>query len=115
MALTGTAKKLKIIIGERDVVYEHPLYEAIAMAAAKFGVAGITVYHGVSGFGAAAYQSPPTISKNERPVVIEAIDKPERISQFADIVISLFDKSHCNGIVYMVDVEVLHYRKRDWT
>ncbi len=113
MTLTGTAKKLKIIIGERDVVYDHPLYEAIAMAAAKFGVAGITVYQGMNGFGAAAYQSPPSISKGERPVVIEAIDKAERISQFADIVIRLFDKARCNGIVYLVDVEVLHYRNRE--
>ncbi len=113
MTLTGSAKKLKIIIGERDSVYDHPLYEAIALAAAKFGVAGITVFHGMSGFGAAAYQSPPSISKGERPVVIEAIDKEERIKQFADIVVRLFDKARCNGIIYIVDVEVLHYRNRD--
>lgn len=113
MTLIGPAKKLKIIVGERDAVYDHPLYEAIALAAAKFGVAGITVYHGLSGYGAAAYQSPPAIAKGERPVVIEAIDLADRISQFAGIVTRLFDKAHCNGIIYVVDVEVLQYRNRD--
>ena len=45
--------------------------------------------------------------------LLEAIDKEERIKQFADIVVRLFDKARCNGIIYIVDVEVLHYRNRD--
>ncbi len=113
MTLLGHAQKLKIIIGERDSVYDHPLYEAITMAAAKFGMAGITVTHALSGFGASAYQSPPVISTVERPVIIEAVDAPGRIEQFGEIVKRLFDKSGCNGIIYMENVEVLHYRRRE--
>jgi PII-like signaling protein len=113
MTLLGHAQKLKIIIGERDMVYDHPLYEAIALAASKFGMAGITVTHGLSGFGAAAYQSPPMISTVERPVIIEAVDAPGRIGQFSEIVKRLFDKAGCNGIIYVENVEVLHYRRRD--
>ncbi len=113
MTLIGPALKLKIIIGERDSIYDHPLYEAIALASAKFGMAGITITHGMNGYGAAAYKSPPVIGKMERPVIIEAIDTSDRISQFAEIVKRLFDKSGCNGIIYVENVDVLHYRRRE--
>lgn len=113
MTLIGKQKNLKIIIGEKDMVYDHPLYEAIVLAASKLKMSGITVYHGISGFGAAAYQTPPHISKSERPVILEAIDAELRIAEFADIVKRLFDKSGCNGVMYSSDVEVIHYRSRE--
>jgi len=111
MILEGDAKKLKIIVGEHDIVYKRPLYEAILFAAKKYKVAGATVCKGIMSFGADSIDSCTKIFtlSDEKPVMIEIVDREERISDFSEIVKDLIKKSCSGGIVFIENVNVVLY------
>ncbi len=111
MLLEGNAQKLKVIIGEDDRVYQRPLYEAIVFAAKKYKMAGVTVYNGRLSYGAESILSNSKVFSlsPEQPIIIELVDRFERISSFAEIVVKLLDKAKSGGIIYTEDVKVLAY------
>jgi len=111
MILEGSNKKLKIITGERDIVYRRPLYEAILFAAKKYKIAGATAYKGLISYGADSLINHIKVFSisDERPVVIELIDREERISDFSEIAARLLKKSGSGGIIYIEDVNVVSY------
>ena len=115
MVLEGDAKKLKIITGESDRVYQRPLYEAIVFAAKKYKLAGVTVTKGFMSYGAdSIVHSVKVFTLSEEvPIILEMVDREERIYDFAEIVSKLFDKSGCGGIMYVENVDVIRYKKRD--
>ncbi len=115
MILEGDAKKLKIITGESDRVYQRPLYEAIVFAAKKYKLAGVTVTKGFMSYGAdSIVHSVKVFTLSEEvPIILEMVDREERIYDFAEIVSKLFDKSGCGGIMYVENVDVIRYKKRD--
>lgn len=111
MNLLGGAAKLKITIGENDMVYQRPLYEAILFAAKKYKLSGATVVKGVLSYGAQSMNQSVKVFElsSDKPVIIELIDYPERLTDFADIVRKLMDKAEAGGIISIEDIEVLHY------
>ncbi len=111
MYLTGQAVKLKIIVGESDYVYQRPLYEAIVFAAKKYKISGVTVTKGVMNYGSNSMgQSIKVFAMaTDLPMVIEMVDKKERLTDFAAIVGRLMDKAGAGGIITLENVEVLHY------
>lgn len=111
MNLTGKAVKLKITIGEKDSVYQRPLYEAIVFAAKKYKISGVTVVKGIMNYGAnSLYQSVKVFALSpDLPVIIEMVDRYERLTDFAAIVSRLMDKADAGGLITIEDVEVLHY------
>lgn len=115
MVLTGEAKKLKIIVGINDTVYQRPLYEAIVFAAKKYKMAGVTVIKGDISYGANSLSnhSNAFALNDEIPVVLELVDRKERIESFAEISIKLFNKSGSGGVIYTEDVNVLIYKRND--
>ncbi|WP_066632817.1 DUF190 domain-containing protein [Labilibacter marinus] len=115
MILEGNAKKLKIIIQETEKVYQRSLYEAIVFAAKKYTLAGSTVTKGIAGYGANGLNnSSKTYELSaEAPVIIEIIDKAERIEDFSKVVSGLIDKANGAGIVFIEDVDVVSYRKHE--
>ncbi len=115
MILKGDAKKLKIIIGEADTVYQRPLFEAILFAAKKYKVAGATVYKGTMSFGGDSIDNNTKVftMSDEKPVMIEIIDREERITDFSEIVAGLLKKSGSGGIIYIEDVNIVLYSHTD--
>ncbi len=115
MLLEGRAKKLKIIVQEHEKVYQRSLYEAIVFAAKKRTLAGATVSRGVMGYGSNGLNnsSKSYHISQESPIVIEIVDRAERIEDFAEVVSSLIDKANGAGIIYMEDVDVVIYRKHE--
>lgn len=111
MNLERSNKKLKIIIGERDVVYNRPLYEAILFAAKKYKIAGATVSKGLISYGADSLINHVKVFSlsDERPVIIEMVDREERIADFSEIASRLLEKSGAGGIIYIEDVNVVLY------
>ncbi len=111
MILEGDAQKLKVIIGENDRVYQRPLYEAIVFAAKKYTMAGVTALKGSISYGAdsIANNSKGFALSTEAPVIIELVDRPERIKNFAEIASKLLEKSGSGGIIYIEDVHVVQY------
>ncbi len=115
MLLQGEAKKLKVIIGENDIVYKRPLYEAIVFAAKKYKIAGVTVFKGVLSYGADSIVHNIKVFEinRELPIIIEMVDREERIVNFTEIIVKLLDKSGCGGIAYIENVEVVCYKNSD--
>ena len=115
MNLEGDAKKLKVIVGEDDMIYKRPLYEAILFSAKKYQVAGATVWKGIMSFGGNSIDSHSKVFalSDEKPVIIEIIDREERITDFAEIVKDLITKSGSGGIVYVEDANVVLYNHTD--
>ncbi|MCW3807371.1 DUF190 domain-containing protein [Plebeiibacterium marinum] len=115
MNLEGKGKKLKIIIQESDKVYQRSLYEAIVFAAKKYTLAGTTVIKGYMGYGANGLNdSSKTFDISyEPPIIIEIVDKAERIEDFSKVVSSLLEKADGAGVVYIEDVDIVLYRKNE--
>jgi PII-like signaling protein len=111
MNLSGKVKKLKIVVGETDRVYQRPLFEAIVYAAKKYKIAGATVTHGMMSYGAESMIHSIKIFSlaNDLPMVIEMVDVEERLTDFARIINRLIDKSGGGGLMTMEDVTVLRY------
>ncbi len=115
MVLEGMAKKLKIIIPESDRVYQRSLYEAIIFAAKKYTLAGTTITKGFVGYGANGLtDSSKTYTLSyEHPIIIEIIDNEQRIEDFTKVVAGLIEKADAPGIIYIEDVNVVLYRKKE--
>src|SRR3989338_8087366 len=81
MKLPSEAQLLRIFIGEADRFEGKPLHEAIVYLARQRGMAGATVLRGLMGFGAHSRMHTAKILRlsEDLPIVIEIIDKPERI------------------------------------
>jgi uncharacterized protein len=111
MNLSGKAVRLKIIVGESDTIYQRPLYEAIVFAAKKYKLSGVTVVKGIMNYGANSLSHSIKVFAlaQDLPVVIEMVDRHERLTDFAGIVVRLMEKASSGGLVTLEEVEVLHY------
>ncbi len=108
MILPPAAELLRIFIGETDKYGHRPLYEAIVEEARRRGMAGATVLRGVMGFGKASRVHTFKILRlsEDLPIVIEIVDKPERIAAF----LPDLDKMIGEGLVTLEPVRVVAYR-----
>ena len=76
---------LKIYVEENAVKDGQKTAEWIACRACEMGMAGASVYRGIGGF----YANEPITSPDffnfhlSRPLLIEIVDQPEKIEQFA--------------------------------
>jgi hypothetical protein len=84
MALPSEAELLRIYIGSCDGGSDPPLYKVIVEKAYRRGLAGATVLQGRVGFGANrhVHMSGACHMEENVPVVIEIVDRPERIAEF---------------------------------
>lgn len=80
---------LKIYASSTDQIGYDLLYEHLVVLAKKKGIAGVTVYRGIMGYGL----SSPRISSSrfwelteKLPVVIEMIDKTEALDAFYKLI-----------------------------
>ncbi len=109
MELPERAKLLRIFIGESDRYRGKPLYEAIVNLARERSMSGATVLHGILGFGAHSRIHSAKILRlsEDLPIVIEIVDKPERIEAFLPEI----DEMVREGLVTLEDIQVIFYRK----
>lgn len=107
MILPSEAQLLRIFIGESDKHGHRPLYEAIVEEARKRGMAGATILRGVMGFGKASRIHTIKILRlsEDLPIVIEIVDKPERIAAF----LPDLDNMVQDGLVTLESVQVVKY------
>lgn len=108
MQLPSEAQLLRIFIGEADKWDGKPLYEAIVLQARQRGMAGATVLRGLMGFGAHSRLHTAKILRlsEDLPIVIEIVDKPERIEAF----LPELDRMIQEGLVTLETVKVFAYR-----
>lgn len=89
MESMSKAKILRFYVSSTDVIKHTSVYEAIAIEAKKYGLAGATVFKGIMGYGTSSnLHSDKFWEINYKvPVVVEIIDKEEKINRFLDIVL----------------------------
>ena len=107
MDITGKATMLRIYIGEDDRLDGQPLYNAIILTLREAGIAGATVLRGIEGFGASSRIHTANILRlsQDLPIVIEAVDKPDRIASVLDKVTSMVG----DGLVTTEEIQVIKY------
>ncbi len=107
MKIEGPAQRLRIYVGDSDRWHGQALYSAIVKRAHDLGLAGATVLHGVEGYGATSRIHTARILDlaGDLPVVIDLIDRPERIAAFLPVL----DEMVSEGLVTLEDVQVVRY------
>ena len=108
MKLLEKAERIRIYIGEDDKHKGRPLADVIVTEARKTGLAGATVFRGLSGFGANSLIHTSKILRlsEELPVVVEIVDHPDLIDPFLDYL----DKMITEGMITREPVNVIAYR-----
>ncbi|MGB8652811.1 MAG: DUF190 domain-containing protein [Mycobacteriales bacterium] len=107
MRLTGPARRLTVYIGESDRWQHHSLTSEILHRAHAAGLAGASVFRGVSGFGPSGlvHTSHVLSLSDDLPVAVVIVDEAERIEQF----LPQLDEVVSEGLVTVEDVQVVRY------
>jgi len=107
MRIRGPAKMVRIYVGESDNWHGQALYHAIVERARREGMAGVTVFRGVEGFGANSRIHTASILRlsEDLPVLIEIVDTAERVELF----LPLLDEMVAEGLITVQDCEVVKY------
>lgn len=105
--LEGTAKMLRIHIGESDRWENEPLSDAIVKRLRMMDIAGATVYRGISGYGAEqrVHQSKWFSLSSDAPILITVIDTEEKIKS----ILPYLDEMVDDGLIALSDVEIIKY------
>ncbi|MBI5197786.1 MAG: DUF190 domain-containing protein [Nitrospirae bacterium] len=112
MKLSGEGKLLRILLGEMDHYHHRPLYEVIVLKARETGLAGATVLRGIQGFGAVSrmiHTAKILRLSEDLPIVIEIVDKAEKIDPFLPVVEGLFEEVGCGGMITTEKVQIIQY------
>lgn len=114
MELNGQSRLLRIFVGEIDKLGHQPLYEAIVLAARKEGIAGATVTRGILSYGASTRLHAAKLIdiSEDLPIVIEIVDREEKINAFLPLVNQLFEECGRGGLITIEKVEVIYYKSR---
>ncbi len=110
MRLPEEAILLRIFIGETDRHNGRLLYEQIVKEARKLNMAGATVFRGIMGFGANSriHTSKMLRLSEDVPMVIEIIDKKERIDQL----LPFLEEAVQEGLITIEPIKVVKYRHK---
>ena len=114
MELKGTAKLLRLFVGESDKVGHTPLYEVIVKQARERHLAGATVWRGILGFGASARMRTAKLLdlSSDLPMVIEIVDEEKKVDDFLPTLQALFEKADSGGLMTIEKVDVIRYVHR---
>ena len=101
----GTAKMLRIYIGEADQWNGEPLYDAIVKQLRSMEISGATVYRGILGYGAKGHTHKERFLHISRdlPVVITVIEAEDKLNQAMDSIEPMIQ----DGLVVTSDVEIV--------
>ncbi len=108
MRIEGTAKLVRIFLGESDRWKGQPLYIAIVEEMRKAGLAGATVFKGILGFGAHSVVHAARIVdlSSDLPIVIELVDSEEKVAAF----LPTLDLMVAEGLVTLEKIDVIAYK-----
>ena len=107
MRLAGPARRLTIYIGESDRWHHHSLTSEILHRAHAAGLAGASVFRGVSGFGASGLVHTTHVLSlsDDLPIAVVIVDSADRIEAF----LPQLDELITGGLVILDDVDVVRY------
>ncbi|MEO6777266.1 MAG: DUF190 domain-containing protein [Kofleriaceae bacterium] len=108
--LDGEQTLTRIFIGDSDKIGGRVAHHVLIERLRKDGFAGVTVLHGVAGFGAQSVIHTAHILdlSTDLPVVIEVVDDAEH----SDKLLAILDEILDGGLVTMERVRVVRYAPR---
>lgn len=109
MELKSNVKTLKFYVSNTDVVNHESVYETIAIEAKNSGLAGATIYKGAMGYGTSSHlRSDKFWEMNYKvPVIIEIIDKEDKINSFLDKILPWIKQLPKGCLVTCQDTDVI--------
>ncbi len=109
--LEGSAKLLRIYIGEDDRWEDEPLHEAIVKKLRMMDIAGATVYRGLIGYGAQnrVHRSGFLGLSKDLPIMLSVIDTEEKFRGVLPVLDEMVDE----GLIALSDVEIIKYTHSD--
>lgn len=105
-------KLLRIYASNTDKVKHTSLYETLAFAAKRYGMAGVTVYKGIMGYGASSELVSDRFWEltEKTPVIIELIDDAEKIENFLRIISPWLEQLPKGCLVVILNTEIVLHR-----
>jgi len=105
METRGTARLMRIYMGESDKWQGEYLYEAIVKRLRLMDIAGATVYRGILGYGAKGHthKSGHLPFSHDLPVMISVVDSAEKLAKAVTEIESMMR----DGIIVFSDVDVI--------
>jgi PII-like signaling protein len=109
MKSESTVQVMRIYVGEQDNWHGKPLYAAIVIRLKECGIAGVTVFRGVEGYGShhTVHTARIEVLFQGLPMVIEAVDLVERIVCARQVI----DEMVTEGLVTIHDAHAITYAK----
>lgn len=105
--LEGEQVMVRIFLGEDDRWHGQLLHVALLERFRKEGIAGATVFRGVSGFGARSVVHSTHLLRmsEDLPLLVEVVDTAEQIERMLPIIDSMVSE----GLVTVEKVRVIKY------
>jgi PII-like signaling protein len=101
----GSAKLLRVFIGEADKWHGEPLYDAIVKKLRMMEIAGATVYRGILGYGAKGHEHKKSFFHVSRdlPIMVSVVDTAEKIAAAAEAIEGMLE----DGLIVTSDAEIV--------
>ena len=98
---------LRIFIGEDDRHKGKPLYKFITELCRERGIAGVTVFRGILGYGKSSVLHEQSLLKlsSDLPIVVEVVDCEEKIRE----ILQDLEEVVKDGLITMERVKVIRY------
>lgn len=101
----GSAKLMRVFMGEADRWHGEPLYDAIVKQLRMMEIAGATVYRGILGYGAKGHTHKKSffhVSK-DMPIMISVVESEEKLNQAAAVIENMLE----DGLIVFSDVDIV--------
>lgn len=108
--IEGKAKLMRVFIGESDRWHDKPLHEALVTAMRAHDLAGVTVYRGISGYGAhrRVHKEKPFHLSRDNSIMLTVVDTEAKLKAFLPVVDQMVEE----GLVVLSDVDIIKYAHR---
>ena len=109
------AAVMRIYLQESERYHHKALYEALIEAAREAGLSGATVLRGIRGFGLSSKILSSRILDlaSDLPIVVQIIDRRERVEAFLVRVRELLDEVNSGALVTLDPSRVVRYPAGD--
>jgi PII-like signaling protein len=103
MFLRQPAKLLRLHFSGEDEYDGVPLYEALVKKCQAFGIAGITVFRGMEGYGESTEIHRARILAHDQPIVVTVVESAENIERLMPEIEKMLD----TGMIAISSVEMI--------
>jgi len=113
MEMSKQVKLLRVYLSNTDKIDHQAAYEYLAYLAKEEGLAGVTVFKGIMGYGASCKVSSEKLwSVSEKyPVRMEFVDSKDKIYNFVHKIEVPINKMPNGCLVTIQDTEVLMFKR----